>query len=125
LANYFAYFLELFLDRLTGLALGAEPAVNEILHRVSKSKTLNRLKLEECIHISPETLEELGQCPHLDFLQLKQKTIDDQSVKAITHLKSLTGIKFVDTRLTLEQIKVLQGCPWIKSIVLPAASADS
>jgi hypothetical protein len=84
---------------------------------------LNRLKLEEC-HISPETLEELGQCPHLDFLQLKQKTIDDQSVKAITHLKSLTGIKFVGTSLTLEQIKVLQGCPWLKSIVL-AASADS
>ncbi len=112
-----------FWGRLNQVTLSKLPA-DDIVSNLSQSSNLQKLILEDA-PISPNSLEKLRRCPHFNYLQIENNSINDQHLIALAQLKSLRGVYFKNVKLTPKQFRMFAQCPQLKLIEVSPISAEN
>jgi hypothetical protein len=98
-----------FIDRLDHLTL-CKFFVDNFVRNLSAATNLQTLILDYT-SVSPACLAELRRCPHLLYLELKEKTIDDRLLKAVAQLKRLRGVWINGAGLSPQRVPAFDTVP--------------
>jgi hypothetical protein len=83
------------------------PSVDEVCASVAGSPQLERLILKNT-NVSPNALRRMGQCPHLDYLQMSQMSPDIRIFSTLSELKTLKLVNLEGEMPKLEQLSVFR-----------------